>query len=286
MDRVRLALIQLKTVENKAQNLDQARKLVLEAAAQGAKIAVLPELFNQPYGIHMHEYAEKIDLEQPGETISMLSKLAKEAQIYLVGGSMLELSEAENSDEVTIYNTSTVWDPNGRLIAMHRKVHLFSIDYKDRKFSEADFLGYGDSATEFSTPYGKFGVAICYDIRFPELAMVAARNGCVGMIYACAFSTKNSPNWDLLARTRSVDNLMFVAACNPALNEDANYLAHGHSMIIDPMARVVATAGTEEAIVAAELDIRLVHQARKSIPIYSHKRFDVYAEIVSKKPAA
>ncbi|KAI8319948.1 carbon-nitrogen hydrolase [Martensiomyces pterosporus] len=286
MDSVRLALIQLRTVDSKAANLNRARELVVEAAAQGAKIVVLPECFNMPYGIDMYEeYAEEIDLVHPSETIEMLSALAKDAGIYLVGGSILERLPKDDGS-TAIFNTSTVWDPSGALIAKHRKLHLFAIDYKGRKFDEADVLDAGDSMTEFATPWGRFGVAVCYDVRFPELAMAAARNGCVGMVYPCAFNTRiGPPHWDLLLRTRAVDNLMFVAGCNPALNEDAEYHAYGHSTIVDPLASVVATSDTAEAIVAADLDLSLIRAARTSIPIYAHKRADVYAD-VRRRPAA
>ncbi|KAJ2504946.1 Omega-amidase nit3 [Coemansia sp. RSA 2049] len=280
MATLKLALIQLATSAHKATNLAHARSKVLEAAKAGANMVVLPECFNSPYGTqYFGQYSEEIDAARPSESIRALSEMARDGKVYLVGGSIPEREAATES----LYNTCTVWNPEGLLIATHRKAHLFDIDFPGKiVFKESEVLKPGNKVTEFATPWGKFGVGICYDIRFPELAMIAARRGCVGMIYPGAFNTTTGPmHWELLLRARAMDNQIFAAACSPARDLDASYHAWGHSTVVDPFARVVATTGDAEDIVYADIDLALVDEVRRSIPIYSQRRFDIYPDVAA-----
>jgi omega-amidase len=157
------------------------------------------------------------------------------------------------------------FSPAGNLLAIHRKVHLFDIDVPGKiRFQESEVLTGGTSLTDFDTEYGKFGIAICYDVRFPEMAMVAARKGAVAMIYPGAFNltyifidiitSRTGPlHWELLARARAVDNQIYVAMCSPARDMDASYNAWGHSTIVDPNGEIVARAGHGEEIIYADL---------------------------------
>ncbi|KAJ1949182.1 Omega-amidase nit3 [Linderina macrospora] len=290
MVSVKLALIQLRTANEKAKNLKRARELVLQASSQGAQIALLPETFNMTYNIDdFEQFAEPIDTANPSETIQALSSMAKEARLYLVGGSILERRTAADGT-TSIFNTVTVWDPTGKLIAQQSKLHLFAIDYNGQYENEGDVLTAGaGSVGEFSTPWGRFGFGVCFDCRFPELAMIAARNGCIGMLYPAAFTkNKGEVHWDLIMRTRAVDNLIFVAGCNPAFDEKSRYLACGNSMVVDPFAKVVAAAGYEEGVVVADMDLGLIDAARSSIPVYSQRRFDLYPDVAHQptKPPA
>ncbi|KAI9503190.1 hypothetical protein GGI25_001885 [Coemansia spiralis] len=278
MASLKLALVQLAAGAQKAVNLAHARTKVLEAAKAGANMVVLPECFNSPYGTqYFAQYSEEIDVSNPSESIKALSEMARDSKVYLVGGSIPERA----ADTGNLYNTCTVWSPEGSLIATHRKVHLFDIDFPGKMvFKESEVLKPGNKITEFETPWGKFGVAICYDIRFPELAMIAARQGCVGMIYPGAFNTTTGPlHWELLLRARAMDNQIFAAACSPARDMDASYHAWGHSTIVDPFARIIATTEEAEDIVYGNLELRLIDEVRRSIPIYTQRRFDVYLDV-------
>ncbi|KAJ1942644.1 Omega-amidase nit3, partial [Linderina pennispora] len=145
----------------------------------------------------------------------------------------------------------------------------------------------GNALTDFATPWGRFGVGICYDMRFPELAMIAARRGCVGMIYPGAFNMTTGPmHWELLLRARAMDNQVFVAGCSPARDTSATYHAWGHSTIVDPFARVVATTEDSQDIVYADLDLELIKEVRQSVPIYAQRRFDVYRDVAAAKKEA
>lgn len=187
MKAFKIGLVQLAVGSNKALNLKNAAAKVSEAAKNKANVVVLPECFNSPYGTqYFKEYSETID--PPEESYNALSNMAKENNIYLIGGSIPERKDG------SLYNTSLSFDNKGSLIGVHRKVHLFDIDVPGKiRFQESECLSPGNSLTEIETPYGKLGVAICYDIRFPEMAMIAARNGCCAMIYPGAFNLTTGP---------------------------------------------------------------------------------------------
>ena len=272
--RFRLALVQLAVTASKSENLLRAAKLIKEAAANGAKIVALPECFNSPYGAsYFPEYAEKI----PGPSTDSLVKAAKENNIFLIGGSIPE------EDGGKLYNTCTVYNPDGLMIAKHRKVHLFDIDIPGKiRFQESETLSAGNSFTTFETPFCKFGVGICYDIRFAELGQLYARDGCSVLIYPGAFNMTTGPaHWELLQRARALDNQVFVATVSPARDEKASYVAWGHSTVVSPWGEVIASTEHEENIVYSDIDLSLIEQIRNQVPVTSQRRHDLY-EVIKK----
>ncbi|KAK4180591.1 carbon-nitrogen hydrolase [Triangularia setosa] len=287
---VTLACIQLPSTTTKSSNLIHAASAVSSAVqSTGAKIVVLPECFNSPYGTdHFPSYAEALpnDPSRPSPDLSpsflALQNIARDNQIYLVGGSIPELVVTPESDN-KYYNTSLIFGPDGKLLATHRKVHLFDIDIPGKiKFTESDILSPGNKLTIIDLPeYGKIAVAICYDIRFPELATIAARKGCFALIYPGAFNLTTGPlHWKLLGQARAVDNQLYVALCSPARDmTEGVYHAYGHSLIVDPMAQVLEEAGEGEQVVSALLDGQKIEEARKGIPLRDQRRFDVYPDV-------
>ena len=271
------------TGSDKSHNLSQARSKVLEASRAGAKIIVLPECFNSPYGCqYFPKYAETLLPSPPSEkqapSYHALSSMAQEAKAYLVGGSIPEYSP----DTEKYYNTSLTFDPSGKLLGTHRKVHLFDIDIPGKiTFRESEVLSAGNKMTIIDLPdYGKIGVGICYDIRFPELAMIAARKGVFAFISPGAFNlTTGKLHWELQARARAIDNQIYVAMCSPARDMQASYNAWGHSMLVDPMAEVLCEASEGEEILYGELTEEKINETRKSIPVYQQRRFDVYPDV-------
>ena len=180
------------------------------------------------------------------------------------------------------YNTSLVFSPTGALIGTHRKTHLFDIDIPGKiRFKEGEVLTPGDKLTIIDLPeYGKIGLAICYDIRFPESAMIAARKGAFLLIYPGAFNLTTGPmHWSLLARARAVDNQVYVAMCSPARDMQATYNAWGHSLIATPGAEILQEAEDKETIVYADLDDATIQGIRTGIPIYTQRRFDLYPDV-------
>ena len=268
---------------DKTANLNRARSKVLEATGKGANVVVLPECFNSPYGTSFFpKYCEQLLPSPPSESQSpsyhALSALAKEAKIYLVGGSIPEHDPATKN----YYNTSLTFSPEGKLLDTHRKVHLFDIDIPGKiSFHESDVLSPGSKITLVDLPeYGKIGLAICYDIRFPELATIAARKGCFLLLYPGAFNlTTGALHWELQARARAMDNQVYVGLCSPARDMDAQYHAWGHSMVVDPNAQIVSETDEKESIVYADLEGGKIEETRKGIPLYTQRRFDVYPDI-------
>lgn len=270
MSKFRLAVVQLQVTSVKADNLSRARRLVKEAAGQGGKVVLLPECFNSPYGTgFFSEYSEKI----PGESTQLLSEIAKENSVYLVGGSIPE------EDEGKLYNSCVVFDPEGKMLLKHRKIHLFDISVPGKiHFQESETLSPGNNLSMFDTPFCKIGVGICYDIRFAELAQLYSRKGCQLLVYPGAFNMTTGPaHWELLQRARALDNQVFVATASPARDETASYVAWGHSTVVSPWGEVISKAGPEEEVIYADIDLQYLAEIRQQIPITTQRRNDLYA---------
>lgn len=298
-DSFNITLVQLGSIGgDKSANLVRARQKITQALLGRRDesiphVVVLPEIFNSPYGPgHFDSYAEVIgwheckgqdwDVERcDSPSLKMLSAAAKEENVWLFGGSIPERSP---TDPKVLYNSAPVFQPDGKLVGLHRKLHLFDIDIPNKiTFKESETLSAGQEAvTIVETPFGKIGLGICYDMRFPEVAMIAARKGCIAMIYPGAFNLTTGPlHWELLQRARAVDNQIYVAACSPALNEMSDYKAWGHSSIVDPMGHVIATTDEKESVVHGRIVIEEVITARKGLPVTFQRRFDVYPDVAS-----
>lgn len=280
---LKVALIQLKAGADKAANLLKVQKFIDSAVKDSTigklDVVMLPECFNSPYAVDkFREYAENIP---DGESTKLLSQLAKKHGVYIVGGSIPELSDNH------IFNTSLTFAPSGDIIAKHRKAHLFDIDIPNGiTFKELVTLSPGEKATVFKLgDFGNVGLGICYDIRFPELAMAALRPpyNAFAMFYPGAFNTTTGPlHWHLLARARAVDNEMFTVLCSPARDVGGSgYQAYGHSLVVDPYGKIVAEAGEGEEILYAELDKLVVPAAREGIPVHFQRRFDIYDDVTA-----
>lgn len=265
----RIALIQLAVSSNKSQNVLRAKEKIKEAVSNGAKVVALPECFNSPYGTqYFADYAEEI----PGESTNMLSSVAKETQCYVIGGSIPE------RDSGKLYNTSTSFGPDGAMLAKHRKVHLFDINVPGKiRFQESEVLSPGSQLTMIDTSLCKIGIGICYDMRFPEMAQVYTQQGCKLLLYPGAFNMTTGPaHWEPLIRSRALDNQLYVAAVSPARDEEATYVAWGHSTVISPWGDVVAKAGHTEQILYSEIDLNYLEQIRAQVPVQKQKRNDLY----------
>jgi omega-amidase len=283
-----LALIQLGRIGfKKHDNLSHARAMIIKAAEKKPDVIVLPECFNSPYGhTHFPVYAENIGFkpgepynvqESMSESVKILSATAKEVGTWLIGGSIPEHDVKDGK----VYNTCTVYNPKGELVAMHRKIHLFDIDIPGKiKFKESETLTGGTTLNSFDTDFARIGLGICYDIRFPELAMIAARQGCHVLIYPGAFNLTTGPlHWKLLQRSRAVDNQVFVSMCSPARDMNSAYHAWGHSMAVDPMGVVISEAEEGEEIVYADIKADVFAETRAGIPVGKQRRFDVYKDV-------
>lgn len=270
-----LAVCQLKVSADKADNIARAEKMVREAAAMGARVVTLPEMFNSPYQtVLFPSYAESYP---DGETVRMLARVANEAGIILVGGSIPE------RDGAFVYNTSFIFGPGGRLLGRHRKMHLFDVDLPGLSIRESSTLGPGAEYTVVDAGFAKLGVCICFDVRFPELARLMTLAGAQVMVAPGAFNMITGPaHWELTMRARAVDNQFYVAAASPARDENDKYVAFGHSMIVDPWGEVLQKAGTDEEIIMAVINPARIDEVKGRLPLLPQRRTDLY-ELVWKK---
>jgi predicted amidohydrolase len=181
-------------------------------------------------------------------------------------------------DGDNVYNTSFVFDRSGREIARHRKVHLFDIDIKGRqRFMESETFAAGDSITVFDTEFGRMGLLICFDIRFPEICRLMALKGANVLFVPAAFGMITGPmHWELLFRLRAVDNQVFTVGASPARDEKGVYVAYGNSIAVDPWGKILCRAGAQEAMEVVQLDLSEIEKAREQLPLISAMRNDVY----------
>jgi len=276
MQSVRLTQIQMSVTDDRAANLRRAAEGVDRAAADGAEIVCLPEMFTTPYG---NEWFPRFAEAADGETAEMLSRAAERSGIVLSGGSFPE-REGER-----LYNTSLLFGPQGQLLSRHRKLHLFDIDLPERfSFRESDTLSAGDAVTVADTPYGRIGTAICFDIRFPELFRLMVLEGAHIILVPAAFNTTTGPaHWHLLARSRAVDNQAFVALTSPA-RQGSVFPAYGHSLVADPWGDILCEAGEGDTRVSSVLDLDMPARVRRELPFLTARRTDLYQLTASVMP--
>ncbi|RXH73004.1 hypothetical protein DVH24_012688 [Malus domestica] len=268
----KIALCQLSVTPDKERNIAHSRKAIEDAAAKGAQLVLLPEIWNGPYSNDSFPvYAEDIDAGgDASPSTAMLSEVAQRLKITIVGGSIVERSGDR------LYNTSCVFGTNGKLLAKHRK--LFDINVPGKiTFTESKTLTAGQTPTVVDTEVGRIGIGICYDINFEEIAMIYGARGAHLICYPGAFNMTTGPlHWELLQRARATDNQLYVATCSPARDAGAGYVAWGHSTLVGPFGEVLATTEHEEAIIIAEIDYSIIELRRTNLPLLKQRRGDLY----------
>ena len=270
MEKIKIAAIQMSTVADKMENVRTVKTYLEKIKDENPDFVILPEMFCCPYQTENFPiYAEK----EGGPVWQQLSGYAKQYGIYLIGGSM-----PEKDAEGNVYNTSYVFDREGKQIGKHRKAHLFDIDVKGgQTFKESDTLTAGDSDTVFDTEFGKMGVMLCFDIRFPELSRMMVNDGARIVFVPAAFNMTTGPaHWELSFRTRALDNQIYMVGCAPARDVSAGYISWGHSIVTDPWGRVTGMLDENEGILLAELDMDYEEQVREELPLLKSRRKDIY----------
>lgn len=266
---MKIALIQIGARAEKKDSLALATKYIAEAAQSGADFAVLPEMFNCPYQTaNFPIYAEP----EGGMCWQALSDAARAQHIYLVAGSMPEKDETG-----LVYNTAYAFDREGKQIGKHRKMHLFDIAVKGgQTFRESDTLTAGNQVTTFDTEFGRCGLEICYDIRFPELARLTEEAGARIIFVPAAFNMTTGPaHWEMSFRMRALDNQVFMVGCSQA-RQDSGYTSYGHSIVTSPWGDVIHMMDEKEGMALVELDLDRIDQVREQLPLLKQRRLDIY----------
>lgn len=268
---VKVAVIQLNSKQDKQQNLKKIERFIREAATAGAELVSLPENCN-----FLGQDAEKIHPAEEiptGQTTQLFQQLAKELNLFIHVGSITETYSDTKS-----YNTSYVVFPDGELSRRYRKIHLFDIDIPGvSTHKESDFFEAGSTLETVELPFGKAGLSICYDLRFPELYRQYVKQGAKILFVPAAFTRYTGMlHWESLLRARAIENQCYVIAAGQHGTYYPGKECFGNSMIIDPWGVVVARASEGEGVTIADLKSELVESARTNIPALTHTRKDVY----------
>lgn len=274
MAEIKIALIQMPTVEDVAANLETAREKVKYAAGQGADIVVLPEMF-----CCLYQSASFLKNKEPqgGRIWQALCRMAADNRVYLVGGSMPE------QDGDKIYNTSFIFAPDGVQIGKHRKVHLFDIDVEGgQHFKESDTFTAGSRPTVINTKLGVIGVEICFDVRFEELTRLMALEGAEMVFVPAAFNMTTGPaHWQTHFRGRALDNQLFMFGCAPARDVDGPYVSYGHSIAVSPWGDVIEELDEAPGVLICEIDTDQIGSIRQQLPIMKNRRSDLYTLLLN-----
>lgn len=266
---MKLALIQMKVKSTPEENLGMAKKMLAQAVKEKIDLAVFPEMFACPYD---NSCFPRFAMEKDSPFLMEIGNAALEYGIYIVAGSVPEKFKNK------IYNTSFVFDPKGRRVESHRKMHLFDINVEGgQRFMESDVLSPGEFFTTFDTPWGRLGLMICYDIRFPELARLLTLKGAKGIIVPAAFNMTTGPaHWELSFRARALDNQVFMAGVAPARDVNSSYVAWGHTISTDPWGNILTQMDEKEGIAYVEWDMEQLDKVRRELPLLQHRRTDLY----------
>jgi deaminated glutathione amidase len=271
---MRAAAVQLNSTADKPRNLEVAKRLVREAAADGADLVVLPEKWNV-----LGDAAALIEGSEPlgGPTITEARSWARELGIHLVAGSIAELVPGQEKS----FNTSVLIRPDGELDATYRKIHMFDVDVGGVAYRESEHEEAGAEivTAELAGDLDRvnLGMTVCYDLRFPELYRILAVRGANVITIPSAFTLDTGKDhWEVLLRARAIENQAFVVAPNQIGEAPPHYRSYGRSAIVDPWGVVLAKAPDEECFVAADLDLELQGRIRTSLPSLANRRPEAY----------
>lgn len=277
--KMNVAAIQLNSCEDKEKNLKIACGLIDRATEVGARVVVLPEMFNcYTTMVAMVRCAENIN----GPTINVLRKKAKKNKINIICGSIYEKAVGASLKPAPTnkaYNASVILNSEGKIMQVYRKIHLFDVDIPGHvSFKESQGVVAGDKIVTVEIEGLLAGIAICYDLRFPELFRVLALRGVQVIFIPCAFTAATGRfHWEALLKARAIENQVFIVAANQFGTHPNGLKSYGRSMIIDPYGRVLAEAGNDgETVITSTLDPGLLKNIRKEMPLFQHRRKDLY----------
>ena len=262
---VKIAGIQMASSPSVSSNLSEAERLIEIAVNQGAKLVALPEYF-AIMGLKDTDKVAVREKEGSGPIQRFLSKMAKKHQIWLIGGSVP--MEASVPDKVR--NACLVYDETGKQVGRYDKIHLFGLDLGDEHYREESTIEPGDKVVVLDTPFGRIGLSICYDLRFPELYRAM---GEVDLIVAPAAFTETTgkAHWETLIRARAIENLAYVIAPAQGGYHVNGRETHGHTMIVDPWGVVLDRLPRGSGVVVAGVNPTYQAKIRRSLPALSHK---------------
>jgi nitrilase len=245
--------------------LSEARRLIANAVEQGAKLVVLPEFFGI-MGMKEQDMVKVREQAGQGTMQNFLSEMARKHKIWLVGGSIPMAANAPDK----VRNTLLVYDETGAQVARYDKIHLFNLTLGNESYNEAQTIEAGDKVVVVESPFGRIGLAVCYDLRFPELFR-AMKDVNIIVLPSAFTATTGKVHWEPLIRARAIENLSYVVAAAQGGYHVSGRETHGHSMIVDPWGRVMDELQRGSGVVIADVNPSYQASLRKSLPALSHR---------------
>lgn len=266
MRGMKVAALQMVSGPDVAANLATARRLLEDAAAQGARLAALPEYFCL-IGQHDRDKLAVAETDGDGPMQAMLATAARELGLWIIGGTLpLRAAVADR-----VRNSTLVYAPGGERVARYDKIHLFAFDNGRESYDEGRVLEAGSEPTQFEAEGVRVGLSVCYDLRFPELFRAYAGADLLAVPAAFTYTT-GEKHWSLLLRARAVENQCYVIAPAQGGRHPNGRRTWGHSMVVDPWGEVLAELPEGEGVVVAEIDAARIAQVREQLPALGHRR--------------
>ncbi len=265
-----IAAIQMTSSHNVQENLKAAGELIQQAAERGARMAVLPEMF-AIMGLDQLDKVKYRETLGGGPIQDFLAEQASKYNMWVVGGTI----PIATVDDNKVYASCLVFDENGKSVACYNKIHLFDVTLNNKKevYMESKTTEPGDKVVVIATPFGKIGLAVCYDLRFPEMFRCMHQQGVEIIVLAAAFTyTTGLAHWEILLRARAIENLAYVVAAGQVGTHSSSRKTFGHTMIVNPWGEITRQLPTETGVVMDEINLEYLHQLRQDFPVLHHRR--------------
>lgn len=266
IDVVKVAAIQMVSTPVVEENFAAVRRMVADAAQQGAQLVLLPEYWPL-MGMQESDkiaHAEQIDV---GPIQRFMSTIAREHRIWLIGGTLPMVAPEAGK----VLNTMMVYNPEGEHVIRYDKIHLFSFSNGNESYDEARTIVHGTKVATFDAPFGRVGLSVCYDLRFPEL--YRAMGDCALIVMPAAFTyTTGRAHWEILLRARAIENQCYVLAAAQGGVHPNGRRTWGHSMLIDPWGEVKAVLPEGEGVISGDIALRHLQGVRTSLPALKHRK--------------
>lgn len=265
-EHFRVAAVQTVSGGDVTANLAAIEPLVADAVDRGANLVLLPEYF----GIFGARATDKVGVREPdgrGPQQAFLARLAREHRIWMIGGTV----PIEIEDPQRVRSASLVFDPRGRCVARYDKVHLFAFDQGSEHYDEGRTIEPGTGPVSFEAPFGKVGLSVCYDLRFPELYR-AYRDAVLIVVPSAFTAVTGAAHWHVLLKARAIENQCYVLAAAQGGVHPNGRRTYGHSVLVDPWGSVVDELEEGPGVVIGDIDPERIDQVRRELPALAHRR--------------
>ena len=264
-ETMRVAAVQTVSGGDVEANLANAEPLIAAAAAEGARLVVLPEYFGI-FGLRATDKVKVREADGDGPQQAFLSRLAREHSIWLAGGTVPIASD----DPERVRSALVVYGPDGRRMARYDKIHLFAFTRGEERYDEGRTIEPGKDVVAIELPCGRVGLSICYDVRFPELYRLMGRLSLI-LVPSAFTATTGAAHWNLLLRTRAVENQCYVLAAAQGGEHPGGRRTYGHSMLVDPWGKVAAELEQGPGFIVGDIDPARLASVRAELPALTHR---------------